>query len=62
MGSRDWPDVRCKPQAGHGEDDADVATHGVDLVSGREVAGDLLVPAGRVAVVREAASSTARDA
>ena len=46
----------------HGKDDADVPTHGVDLVSGREVAGDLRVPAGGVAVVREAASATARDA
>jgi beta-galactosidase len=38
----------------HGDDAAEVPVHGVELVTGRDVAGDLLVPAGGVAVVREA--------
>ena len=37
----------------HGEDEASVPTHGTDLVGDREAAGDLRVPAGGVAVVRE---------
>ena len=40
----------------HGSAPADVPVHGLELVSGREVAGDLLVPAGGVAVVRETGS------
>ncbi|MDR7254814.1 beta-galactosidase [Nocardioides sp. BE266] len=38
----------------HGEADAPVPVTGTDLVSGRSVDGDLVVPAGGVAVVREA--------
>ncbi|WP_439936908.1 beta-galactosidase [Nocardia sp. N13] len=38
----------------HGDEQAEVPVHGVDLVTGREVAGDLRVPGGGVAVVREA--------
>jgi beta-galactosidase len=38
----------------HGEEEAEVPVHGVELVTGRELAGDLQVPAGGVAVVREA--------
>jgi beta-galactosidase len=37
----------------HGAVEAEVPVHGTDLVGGREVAGDLRVPAGGVAVVRE---------
>ena len=37
----------------HGDEDADVPVAGTELVSGREVNGDLVVPAGGVAVVRE---------
>ena len=37
----------------HGTEDAPVPVTGTDLVSGRSVAGDLVVPAGGVAVVRE---------
>ncbi|CUR62399.1 putative beta-galactosidase [metagenome] len=37
----------------HGEDDAPVAVDGHDLVADRAVSGDLVVPAGGVAVVRE---------
>jgi beta-galactosidase len=40
----------------HGDERADVPAHGVDLVTGREVAGDLVVPGGGVAVVRQAAT------
>lgn len=40
----------------HGDGDAPVAVDGTDLVSGRDVSGDLVVPAGGVAVVREARS------
>ncbi len=42
----------------HGDAPADVETHGMELVGGRQVAGDLVVPAGGVAVVREAAAVT----
>lgn len=38
----------------HGDEQAEVPVHGIDLVTGREVAGDLRVPGGGVAVVREA--------
>jgi beta-galactosidase GanA len=38
----------------HGDEQAEVPVRGVELVTGRDVAGDLLVPAGGVAVVREA--------
>lgn len=41
----------------HGAEPAEVPTHGVELVTGRGVAGDLVVPAGGVAVVREPAHS-----
>lgn len=41
----------------HGAEPAQVPTHGVELVTGRAVAGDLVVPAGGVAVVREPAHS-----
>ena len=44
----------------HGDEPAEVDTHGVELVSGRTVAGDLTVPPGRVAVVRETDSAAAR--
>ena len=37
----------------HGDAPAPVDVHGVELVTGRDVAGDLQVPAGGVAVVRE---------
>ncbi|MGH3424205.1 MAG: beta-galactosidase, partial [Nocardioidaceae bacterium] len=37
----------------HGEAVADLDLHGVDLVTGRDVSGDLRVPAGGVAVVAE---------
>ena len=37
----------------HGDAPAPVDVHGVELVTGRDVAGDLRVPAGGVAVVRE---------
>ncbi|MCF6376589.1 beta-galactosidase [Nocardioides KLBMP 9356] len=37
----------------HGDDEAPVPVDGVELVTGRPVAGDLLVPPGGVAVVRE---------
>ena len=40
----------------HGSQDAPVPVTGTELVSGRDVAGDLVVPAGRVAVVREGVS------
>ncbi|WP_210649022.1 beta-galactosidase [Nocardioides sp. SYSU D00065] len=40
----------------HDSEPAEVAVHGVELVSGQEVAGDLVVAAGGVAVVREAAA------
>jgi beta-galactosidase len=43
----------------HGDAPAAVDVHGTDLVTGRDVAGDLTVPAGGVAVVREAATQTA---
>ena len=46
----------------HGDVEAEVAVHGVDLVGDREVAGDLRVPAGGVAVVREHADAAARRA
>ena len=36
----------------HGDEAAPVAVTGVELVTGRDVAGDLVVPAGGVAVVR----------
>ena len=39
----------------HGDEPADIDIHGVELLSGHAVAGDLTVPPGRVAVVREAA-------
>jgi beta-galactosidase len=39
----------------HGDADAQVPVHGQELVTGRAVEGDLVVPAGGVAVVREAA-------
>ncbi len=39
----------------HGDADAPVPVHGQELVTGRAVEGDLVVPAGGVAVVREAA-------
>lgn len=39
----------------HGDADAPVPVHGQELVTGRTVEGDLVVPAGGVAVVREAA-------
>ena len=39
----------------HGDADAPVPVHGQELVTGRSVRGDLVVPAGGVAVVREAA-------
>ncbi|HEV2796104.1 MAG TPA: beta-galactosidase [Nocardioides sp.] len=45
----------------HGDAEAAVPTHGVDLVGGREVAGDLRVPAGGVAVVREHADVDAQE-
>jgi len=38
----------------HGDVDQRVEVHGVDLVSGREATGELVVPAGAVACVREA--------
>jgi len=38
----------------HGDEQAEVPVHGIDLVTGRELAGDLRVPGGGVAVVREA--------
>ncbi len=38
----------------HGSEDAPVPVTGTELVSGRTVADDLVVPAGGVAVVREA--------
>lgn len=41
----------------HGDEQADVPAHGVDLVTGRDVAGDLVVPAGGVSVVRQADAS-----
>ncbi|RYB92647.1 beta-galactosidase [Nocardioides glacieisoli] len=44
----------------HGAVEAEVPVHGVDLVGDREVAGDLRVPAGGVAVVREHAVPAAR--
>ncbi len=44
----------------HGDVEAEVPAHGVDLVGGRVVAGDLRVPAGGVAVVREHADAAAR--
>ena len=37
----------------HSDAPAPVDVHGVELVTGRDVAGDLQVPAGGVAVVRE---------
>ncbi len=40
----------------HGETPAPVQTHGVELITGRDIDGDLEVPAGGVAVVRLAAS------
>ncbi|MFC7360730.1 beta-galactosidase [Nocardioides astragali] len=43
----------------HGDAPAEVPVHGVDLVAGEKVAGDLAVPAGGVAVVREAADGGA---
>lgn len=43
----------------HGDAPAEVPVHGVDLVAGEKVAGDLAVPAGGVAVVREAADAGA---
>jgi beta-galactosidase len=46
----------------HGDGPAEVATHGHELVTGRDVNGDLVVPAGGVAVVREAASTGGRTA
>ncbi len=46
----------------HGDAEAAVATHGVDLATGRDVAGDLVVPPGGVAVVREAAGTATREA
>jgi beta-galactosidase len=46
----------------HSDEEATVATHGVELVSGRDVAGDLRVPAGGVAVVREDADAAGRRA
>ncbi len=46
----------------HGDDDAPVAVDGVDLVTGREVSGDLVVPPGGVAVVREAVDAAALGA
>ncbi len=42
----------------HGDHEAPVATHGVELTRGREVTGDLRVPAGGVAVVREATTGS----
>ena len=39
----------------HGDEPADIDIHGIELLSGHAVAGDLTVPPGRVAVVREAA-------
>ena len=36
-----------------GPDSVTVDVHGVELVTGRDVSGDLQVPAGGVAVVRE---------
>ena len=45
----------------HAEVPAEVPVHGTELVSGREVVGDLRVEAGRVAVVREASGTTARE-
>lgn len=41
----------------HGDTDAPVPVHGQELVTGRAVQGDLVVPAGGVAVVREAAGN-----
>lgn len=38
----------------HGDEPAEVAVHGHDLVAGTDVSGDLRVPPGGVAVVREA--------
>jgi beta-galactosidase len=38
----------------HGAEPAPVPAHGHELVTGRDVAGDLVVPSGGVAVVREA--------
>lgn len=38
----------------HGDADAPVPVHGQELVTGRAVQGDLVVPGGGVAVVREA--------
>jgi beta-galactosidase len=46
----------------HGDDEAVVAAHGVELVGDREVAGDLRVPAGGVAVVRENTAAAVRRA
>ncbi len=40
----------------HGDAPAEVATRGRELISGGDVDGDLVVPAGGVAVVREAAA------
>jgi len=42
----------------HGEAPAAVDVHGVELVTARDVAGDLQVPPGGVAVVRESARTT----
>jgi len=46
----------------HGDDEAVVPVHGTDLVGDREAAGDLRVPAGGIAVVREDAGTTGRSA
>ena len=43
----------------HGDEEAAVTTYGVELTSGREITGDLRVPAGGVAVVREATTDSA---
>jgi len=44
----------------HGDTPAAVDVHGRDLVTGRDVAGDLAVPAGGVAVVRQAPHEAVR--
>jgi beta-galactosidase len=50
------PDASWLFVINHGDAPAAVDVHGTDLVTGRDVAGDLAVPGGGVAVVREAAA------
>ncbi|NPD03600.1 beta-galactosidase [Nocardioides sp. zg-1308] len=46
----------------HGHAQAEVPVHGVELVSGADVTGSLVVPAGGVAVVREDVTGQDREA